>query len=111
MALLTPNNTGQELTTTIADVFTVPASTARQIISINAANVDGTNDADVTVQWTDSSNADAVVRLAFEVTVEAKNARPMMVGPLVLMSGDKLQAKASAASDIELTVSYIDGAV
>ena len=111
MALLTPDNTGQELTTTIADVFTVPADTARQVISINASNIDGTNDADVTVQWTDASNSDAVVRLAYEVTVEAKNARPMMVGPLVLRAGDKLQAKASANGDIDLTVSYLDGAV
>lgn len=99
---------GAALTTSAADVFTVPVSTIRYVTQIQAANVDGTNSADVTIQWTDSSNADAITRLAYQIEVAAKDARSMLAGPFALSAGDKLQALASAAGDIELTVTYYD---
>ena len=69
-------------------------------------NIDGTNDVDVTVQWTDASNAGAVTRLAFNVTVAAQDSRSMLAAPIALAAGDKIQALASAASDAEITVTY-----
>lgn len=102
---------GAALTTAAADIFTVPAGTVRYVTQIQACNVDGTNDADATVQWTDASNADAVTRLAYQVTVAAKDARSMLAGPLALAAGDKLQALASADGDLEVTVTFYDEAV
>lgn len=103
-----PNSEGFALTTTTADLFTVPASKARHILQAQAVNVDGTDDVDVTLQWTDSSNADALTRLAYQVTVAAKDARTLLAGPMVLSAGDKLQALASVVSDAELTITYYD---
>lgn len=103
-----PDVVGVALTTVAADVFTVPVGKARQIMQIQAANVDGTNAADVTVQWTDASNGDAVTRLAYQIEVAAKDARSMLAGPMVLSAGDKLQALASADGDVELTVTFYD---
>lgn len=97
---------GAALTTSAADIFTVPAGQVAHILGIVAANIDGTNDVDVTVQWTDASNADAVTRLAFGLTVAAKDARSCLAGPIALAAGDKIQALASAAGDAEITVSY-----
>lgn len=108
MAAPIPDVMGAALTTSAADLFTVPASTVRHVLQVQAANIDGTNDVDVTLQWTDSSAADAVYRLAYQVTVAAKDARTMLAGPLALSAGDKLQALASAASDAEITVTYYD---
>lgn len=108
MTTPTPDVTGAALTTSAADILTVPASTVRHILQVQAANVDGAADVDVTVQWTDASNADAVIRLAYQVTVAAKDARSMLAGSLVLSAGDKLQALASANGDAELTVTYYD---
>ncbi|AHD09543.1 hypothetical protein [Phaeobacter gallaeciensis] len=99
---------GQALTTSSADVFTVPAGKVRHVTLIQVCNVDGTNAADATIQWTDASNSDAVTRLAYQVTVEAQDSRTMSVGALALAAGDKLQALASAASDLEMTVTYYD---
>lgn len=104
----TPDVIGAALTTIAADLFTVPASAVRHVLQVQVANIDGTNDVDVTLQWTDSSNAGAVYRLAYQVTVAAKDARTLLVGPMVLREGDKLQALASADGDAELTITYYD---
>lgn len=103
-----PDVIGVPLTTSAADLFAVPAGTVRQILQVQICNVDGAADVDVTVQWTDASNADAVTRLAYQTTVAAKDARSMLAGPLALRAGDKLQALASADSAAELTVTYYD---
>ena len=111
MAVPIPDTTRAALTTSAADVFTVPADTVRIITLVQACNVDGTDDVDVTLQWTDSSAADVVTRLAYQVTVEAKNSRTLLAGFFALRAGDKLQGLASAASDAELTVNYYDESV
>lgn len=108
MTTPTPDVIGVPLTTGAADLFTVPAGRVRHILQVQAANVDGTDDVDVTVQWTDASNANAVTRLAYQITVASKDARSMLAGPMVLRAGDKLQALASADGDAELTVTYYD---
>lgn len=109
--MATPDVIGAALTTSATDLFTVPADTVRHVMQVQACNVDGTDDVDVDLQWTDSSNSDAVTRLAYQVTVAAKDARTLLAGPLVLRAGDKLQALASAAADAEVTASYYDKAV
>lgn len=103
-----PNSEGFALTTIAADLFTVPASTVRHILQVQACNVDGTDDVDVTLQWTDATSADAMTRLAYQVAVAAKDARTLLAGPMVLCAGDKLQALASANGDAELTVTFYD---
>lgn len=108
MTTPTPDVIGAALTTVAADLFTVPAGKVRHILQVQACNVDGADDVDVTLQWTNSSAADAVTRLAYQVTVTAKDARTLLAGPMALREGDKLQALASADGDAELTVTYYD---
>lgn len=109
--MATPDVIGAALTTSAADLFTVPADTVRHVLQVQACNVDGSNAVDVTLQWTDSSASDAVTRLAYQVTVAAQDARTLLAGSLALRAGDKLQALASASSDAEITVTYYDEAV
>ena len=96
------------LTTTAADVFTVPAGKVRKIISVQVCNVDGADPVDVTVQWTDAGDTDAVTRLTYLVEVSAKDSKTMLTGGFSLTAGDKLQALASADGDAELSVHYYD---
>lgn len=105
--MATYKNARAALTTSAADVYTAPSGGAR-VTLIQAANVDGTNSATVTVQWTDASNTDTVTRLAYQVEVAGGESIPLPGGGLILENGDKLQALASAASDIELTVSVVE---
>ncbi|WP_083098495.1 hypothetical protein [Pseudophaeobacter leonis] len=75
-----PDVIGVPLTTVAADLFTVPASKVRHILQVQIANVDGANGVDVTLQWTDASDANAVTRLAYQITIAAKDARTMLAG-------------------------------
>lgn len=104
----TPKNARAALTTTAADVYTAPAGGAK-ITMIQVANVDSENDVDVTVQWTDASASNAVTRLAFNALCAAKDSIAVQAGGLVLESGDKIRALASAAGDAEITVCVIEG--
>ena len=108
MTIPTPDVVGVALTTAATDLFTVPAGKVRNILQVQACNVDGSDGVDVTLQWTDASNADVVTRLAYQVTVAAKDARTLLAGPMSLREGDKLQGLASADGDAELTVTYYD---
>lgn len=102
---------GAALTTGSADIVTNSAASGKvlKINSIYVSNVDGTNNADVTVTWTDSS-ASATYKLANTVTVPA-DATLIIVdksAPIYLEEGDKISALASANSDLEITISYDD---
>lgn len=104
----TPKNARAVLTTTAADIYTAPAEGAK-VTMIQVANVHATNDVDVTVQWTDSSASNAVTRLCLNATVASKDSLSIPAGGLILESGDKIQALASAATSAEITVCVLAG--
>lgn len=97
---------GAHLTTSLADIITVSASKSARIVSIVAANVDGTNSATVDVLWTDDANADEPYYIAKTVPVAADDSASILPADMLLNAGDRIRALASAASDIDLTVSY-----
>lgn len=101
-------NARAALGTSYATVYTCPADTTALVMLAQAANVDGATSVDVSAQWLDSSAANAATRLAELVTVPAKGAEGLLSGPLVLEAGDSVQAKASAASDAEMTLSVLE---
>lgn len=90
-----------------ADIVT-NASASGTVVKINSiivANVDGTNNADVQVGFSD---AGTVRKLAHNVTVPA-GATLVVLGKneaIYLEENDKITALASAAGDLEIVVSY-----
>lgn len=102
---------GAALTTSSADILTNSAASGKvlKVNSIYVSNVDGTNNADVTVTWYDSSAA-ATYNLAKTVTVPA-DATLVVVDKeahIYLEEGDKISALANANSDLEIVISYDD---
>ena len=98
---------GAALTTSSADIVVNPASSGK-IFKVNAiyvANIDGAVNADVTVAVFDAS-ASASYRLAFTVTVPADATLDVLSKNVYLEEGDKITALASAASRLEIVVSY-----
>jgi|TARA_R100000664_G_C2648194_1_gene70043 hypothetical protein len=95
-------------TTSLADL--IPALDANHeaiVLMLRATNVDGTNDATVDVRVVDGSSGDAYI--AFEMSVPADTSLDVLgTSKLVLMATDKIQVKASAASDIEFFASYLE---
>ena len=109
-------NAGFNLTSTAtATLITVAADKLVKINRVTVANVDGTNSAtfDLFVDGMGSGStgvtttgADATVYLAKTVTVPADTTLVLLDTPIYLMEGDILKGGASAASDLDLFVSF-----
>lgn len=93
---------GTSATTVVANAAASGAT--YRIVSLYAANVDGTSAADVTADITDGTNAYHLcktVSVPADATVEIVSGRPVY-----LEEGHTLRLTASAANDIEAVVSY-----
>ena len=109
-------NAGYNLSaTTTATLLTVDADKIVKINNIICANVDCTNAAtlDLFVDGLGSgasgvttTGADATVYLAKTISVPADASLVVLDAPIYLMEGDVLKGGASAASDLDLFVSY-----
>ena len=100
--------TGITLTTSNQDVVTCAADKVLKINSFIVSNIDGTNSADVTVFFQDSSQSSANFSLATTVAVPADSTL-VVIGkdsPIYLEESDKLIAVASANSDLVVVCSY-----
>ncbi len=99
---------GVDLTTSNADIVpAVASSTTTIVLTLRCTNVDGTNDATVDVEVVDGTSGAAYIAKTLSVpadtTVELAG-----TSKLVLETGDKIQGLASAASDVEVFVSYLE---
>lgn len=96
---------GAALTTGTSTLVNTSTNTVRKINSIIVSNVDGTNDADVTVYAYIDSN---VRYLAYQITVPAKSTLVVTSKDtsFYLEEADYINASASAASDLHIIVSY-----
>ena len=113
-------NAGFNLTSTAdATLLTVAADKIVKVNTIMVANVDGTNAANVDI-FVDgmgtgtgggttgavTTGADATVYLAKTISVPADATLSLLENPIYLMEGDILKGGASAASDLDLFVSF-----
>lgn len=94
-------------TTTTTDILTCPSNKVLKINSIIVSNVDGTNAADATVYFYDSS---AVTRYALAFTISVPADATLVViskdTSIYLEEGDQIEAGASATSDLQIVISY-----
>ena len=105
-------NASAHLTTSLADVYTCPASTVALVKHAQVANVDGAAAADVSVALYDAS-AEATYYFCKTVAVAADaGLKPLgdLVGA-VLEAGDKIQGQASADGDLDIILSVVEYAV
>ncbi len=109
-------NAGWNLSnTTTATLLTVDAEKIVKINRITCANVDGTNAADLNLyvdgmgsgaSGVTTTGADATVYLAKTISVPADSTLVVSDTPIYLMEADVLKGGASAASDLDLFISY-----
>tara|TARA_B100000131_G_C18072803_1_gene595163 strand:- start:412 stop:777 length:366 start_codon:yes stop_codon:yes gene_type:complete len=99
--------TGAALGTGSADLLTCASDKLLKVNSIIVANVDGTNAATTTVTFYDSS-ATASKHLCKVANVAAGDSLIVLGkdAPIYLEEGDKIAGLASAASDLEIIISY-----
>ena len=103
------NRASAELTTSFATIYSAPTTTGDVAVVLSAlvANVDGTNAADIDL-WFDGGVALTGGKLASTISVPADSSLELIPNKVVLKAGESLYAKASAASDLELTVSVLE---
>ena len=116
VASILAGNAGFNLSATAtATLITVDSNKILKINSITVANVDGTNAATVDLfvdglgsgaSGITTTGADATVYLAKTVSVPADATLVILSSPIYLMEGDILKGGASAASDLDLFISY-----
>ena len=109
-------NAGWNLSNTLtATLLTVDAEKIVKINRITCSNVDGTNAADLNLyvdgmgsgaSGVTTTGADATVYLAKTVSVPADATLVVLDTPIYLMEADVLKGGASAASDLDLFISY-----
>lgn len=94
-------------TNTDAAHLTCAAEKVLKVNSIIVANVDGSNSAEVTVKFYDSS-ASTSYRIASTITVAADSTLVVLGkdAPIYLEESDEIRAGASADSDLEMIISY-----
>ena len=98
---------GGAITTSNSDMVTCPTDKLLKINSIIVANVDGTNSADVTVQFYNAGDTTSY-HLARTISIPADSTLVVLGkdAPIYLEEGDKIQAQATAAGDLEIIISY-----
>lgn len=105
------NNASVKLTTTNAtDLYQAPtgAATDRAIVlSCLVANVDGSSNAGITITLTDGSDA-VLSTLASTISVPADASLEIVANKVIMKQSQKLRATASAANDLEVTVSALE---
>lgn len=105
VSTITGKTAVQAVGTSATAIVTNSASSGKvfKVNMIMISNVDGTNNADITVDVFRSSTA---YHLTKGFTVVAKDSLDLLTKPLYLEEGDSLRLTASAASDLEAVVSY-----
>ena len=101
--------------TTTTTLMTVASNKVVKVNRITVANVDGTNAADVTVSITKANftpdgisdfDTSGTFFIAKSISVPADSTLVLLDTPIYLMEADVLKGGASAASDLDLFVSY-----
>jgi hypothetical protein len=98
--------TAVQAVTTSATAIVSNSAASGKVFKVNAlyvANVDGTNNADITVDLYRSSTA---YRIAYTVVVPADGSLDVLSKAVYLEEGDSLRLTASANSDLEAVCSY-----
>lgn len=97
-------------TTSATDLYQAPTGNAADrsiVLSCLVANVDGTNNATITLELTDGSNV-VQSTLAKVIVVPAGSSLEVVSNKVILTQSQKIRATASAANDLEITLSALE---
>lgn len=94
-----------DLTTTATNLVTATSSTVFKINNVLVTNIDGTNNATVTIKYNDGTNNRA---LASTITVPANSSLQVIDknSSFYLEETEVIEGTASANSDLTCTISY-----
>ena len=94
-------------TTTLQPIYTCPASTTAVVHAMYVSNIDGTNDANISISISGSANFDTRRFLLRTVEVPA-DSTVVIEKPINLGAGDKLETQACVNDDLEVFASMLE---
>ena len=94
-------------TTGLTTLYTCPVSTTGIVHAIYASNIDGTNDATISISVSGSANFQERRYLLKTIEVPA-DSTVVIEKPINLGAGDKLETQASADGDIDVFASILE---
>ena len=97
---------GKAITTTGDTVYTCPASSEAVVHALFISNIDGTNEANVTIEVYDSS-VTTLFKVGLNLPVPAQSTL-VLDKPINLEENDYLKITASANGDIEAVASILE---
>lgn len=105
VSTITGKTAVQQVGTSATAIVSNPASSNKvfKVNTVMVSNVDGTNNADITIDLYRSSTAYHLVK---GFTVVADDSLDLLTSPIYLEEGDSIRLTASVASDLEAVVSY-----
>jgi len=109
VSTITAKSVQATLGTTVTTEILANASSSNKVFKINSiiiANIDGSNSADATVAITKSGGSP--IKIASTIAVAADSTLILIDknSSLYLEEGDNIEAGASAASDLTITINY-----
>ena len=94
-------------TTTLQPIYTCPASTTAVVHAMYVSNIDGTNEANISISISGSANFDTRRFLLRTVEVPA-DSTVVIEKPINLGAGDKLETQASVNDDLDVFASILE---
>ena len=94
-------------TTNLTTLYTCPVGTTGVVHAIYASNVDGVNDASISISVSGSANFNTRRYLLKTIEVPA-DSTVVIEKPINLGAGDKLETQASADGDIDVFASILE---
>jgi hypothetical protein len=109
VATITAKSVQAALSTTLTTEILANASSSGKVFKINnilVANIDGTNSADASVAITKSGGSPIMIASTIAVPADSTLVVVDKDTGLYLEEGDNIEAGASAASDLTITINY-----
>ena len=94
-------------TTGLTTLYTCPVSTTGIVHAIYASNIDGTNDATISISVSGSANFQDRRYLMKTIEIPA-DSTVVLEKPINLGVGDKLETQASADNDVDVFASILE---
>tara|TARA_R100000700_G_C3166169_1_gene141266 strand:- start:1253 stop:1618 length:366 start_codon:yes stop_codon:yes gene_type:complete len=109
VATITAKSVQADLSTTLTTEILANGSSSGKVFKINnilVANIDGTNSADASVAITKSGGSPIMIASTIAVPADSTLVVVDKDTGLYLEEGDNIEAGASAASDLTITINY-----
>jgi hypothetical protein len=107
IALNTFKTTTANVTTSSTNVYTTPAGVTTVVLLAQVSNIDATESVTISANHIRGSNSTSIIK---NTTIPVADATNLLLGKLILQTGDSFNISASANSRAQLVLSYLETA-